>query len=146
MNAESTPTYWDTIARQVKALARWSCEVCGHPDEQPPARAPCLSRCTHASNVADSEGQPVARILSVHYLDRKPNHREGWNLVATCAPCWKAVRRLYKPALLHYQMPLLPWPKWLAWRIEDLRTQAASEASSGRSSCSKVRRDPPPAE
>lgn len=72
--ATGYPDNWDEIAKQIKDLAGWRCEHCGHAHDR------------------DS-----GHVLTVHHLDGNPPNCAYSNLVALCQRCHLHVQAVWQP-------------------------------------------------
>ena len=96
------PDNWKEIATQVKELAGWRCDRCGHPHETPTNRKPCDDRCTHPR-----DGKQ--RMLTVHHLNMDKSDGRMFNLVALCQSCHLSIQ-----ARVDFtQSYMFELPKWI---------------------------------
>lgn len=84
----SYPANWKEIASQIKDLAGWKCEQCGHPHDI-----------------------PAGYMLTVHHLDLDKANCDYTNLVALCQRCHLRIQATYRPGQLMFE----PYP-WAAKR------------------------------
>jgi len=77
------PPNWVNIATQVKKLAGWQCENCGH-----------------------NHDTPNGYMLGVHHLDMDKANCNHNNLVALCQRCHLRIQATYRPG----QLSFAPWP------------------------------------
>jgi len=85
MAIKTYPDDWEEVAEQVKRIAGWKCEDCGHPDDP-----------------------DAGYLLTVHHLDGDPSNNALDNLRALCQRCHlkrQGRLRLYGPED-HRQMRL----------------------------------------
>ena len=90
MNRDLYPPNWEQIATEIKALAGWRCERCGHPHD--PA---------------------TGYTLTVHHLDMNPANCDYSNLVALCQRCHLRIQNTYRPGQMALPGML---PRWMQRR------------------------------